>query len=660
MRHRIIMIMSLTLLFLFSCESIFNSNDDSQPAPNFNYTTSKEIEVSITTKDFNGEPVSNVYFEVKKDDKILVRGQTDDEGHFNSRVVLPTYINEVTIFTNNLFYYGALTLPVENNSVNYTYAGFGNNSDSTSVENLSKRSSAFAEYNYLGDYNSNGYPDYLTDPDDISQELLDFVENSLPEYKSVVENNPEYLADGSETNIVLQEDAEVWITFIHEGAGYKNALGYYTYPTGSPPANTNQINSLNIIYPNASLSGGGGEMQPGDKVYLGNFSAGTTIAWFIVADGWNEVAALVDDGRNIFYSDPGLNPDQSQQSVLLNYSEEGKILLGFEDVRVPRGDEDYNDALFYNTVNPASAVETENIYEPPPVTDSDNDGVNDPDDDYPEDPNKAFTNHYPGQEEFGTIAFEDQWPKKGDYDFNDLVMGYNFTHIIKNVGNGDNQVVQINGELVIRAIGAAFENGFGLEFENITPGKITSVSGQQLTDNYIQTDENGTETDQSNAVIILFDSTYPFFNGYNQYINTYPQGTAVPPDTLNFTIELSGVSVNDFPLPPYDPFLIIDQERSHEIHLPYHDPTDLADQNLFGNEDDISDPQQDKYYIDVNNMPWALHFTEKFDYPTEKSSIGNAYLHFDDWAGSGGSVFSDWYSNNNNDFREIEIIYNSP
>ncbi|HMA63023.1 MAG TPA: LruC domain-containing protein, partial [bacterium] len=535
-----------------------------------------------------------------------------------------------------------------------------NNSDSSSVDILSKITSSFAEYNYIGDYNSNGRPDYLTDPDDISQNLLDFVENSLPEYNSVVENNPEYLADGSETNIVLQEDAEVWVTFIHEGAGYKNALGYYTYSTGSPPTTSGAINSLNIIYPNASLVGGGGEMQPGDKVYLGNFSAGTTIAWFLVADGWDGSDALVNDGRSIFYSDPDLNPDQSQQSVLLNYSEEGKILLGFEDILSGSGDEDYNDALFYNTVNPASAVETDNIYEPPPVTDSDNDGVNDPDDDYPQDPDKAFTSHFPGQEEYGTIAFEDQWPKKGDYDFNDLVMGYNFTHIIKNIKNGDNQVMQIDGQLVIRAIGAAFENGFGLEFENIAPNKITSVSGIQLTENYIQTEANGTEANQSNAVVLLFDSTYPFFNGYNQYINTYPNGTTVVPDTLNFTIELSGVSVNDFPLPPYDPFLIIDGDRSREIHLADHDPTDLAAQNLFGSEDDISDPQQDRYYIDINNMPWALHFTESFDYPIEKSRIKDAYLHFDDWAGSGGTVFSDWYSKNNPGFRKIEFIYTSP
>jgi hypothetical protein len=39
----------------------------------------------------------------------------------------------------------------------------------------------------------------------------------------------EYLSSTDNGNIELIADAEVWITFVHEGAGYKNALGYYTH-----------------------------------------------------------------------------------------------------------------------------------------------------------------------------------------------------------------------------------------------------------------------------------------------------------------------------------------------------------------------------------------------------------------------------------------------
>jgi hypothetical protein len=32
---------------------------------------------------------------------------------------------------------------------------------------------------------------------------------------------------------------------------------------------------------------------------------------------------------------------------------------------------------------------------------------------------------------YGTLAYEDLWPSKGDYDFNDLVVDYDF-NIVKN------------------------------------------------------------------------------------------------------------------------------------------------------------------------------------------------------------------------------------
>ena len=61
--------------------------------------------------------------------------------------------------------------------------------------------------------------------------------------------------------------------------------------------------------------------------------------------------------------------------------------------------------------------------------DIDNDGVSDQDDDYPFDSNKAFDNYYPAKGVHGTYAFEDRWPQKGDYDFNDVVLNYNYKYV---------------------------------------------------------------------------------------------------------------------------------------------------------------------------------------------------------------------------------------
>jgi LruC domain-containing protein len=71
------------------------------------------------------------------------------------------------------------------------------------------------------------------------------------------------------------------------------------------------------------------------------------------------------------------------------------------------------------------------------------------------------------------LAFEDNWPSKGDYDFNDVVVDYN----INTVTNAQNQVVEVIGEFTLRASGATYNNGFGFQLDNIAPNKVTSVTG---------------------------------------------------------------------------------------------------------------------------------------------------------------------------------------
>ncbi|MFT5748541.1 MAG: hypothetical protein ACI920_003938, partial [Saprospiraceae bacterium] len=53
------------------------------------------------------------------------------------------------------------------------------------------------------------------------------------------------------------------------------------------PATENDITNLNIIFPNVSFSGSGGGLVSGNKVNLGNFLAGTSVAYFLVTNGWN-------------------------------------------------------------------------------------------------------------------------------------------------------------------------------------------------------------------------------------------------------------------------------------------------------------------------------------------------------------------------------------
>ena len=108
------------------------------------------------------------------------------------------------------------------------------------------------------------------------------------------------------------ESAEVFVNFVHENGWYENVIGYYFYPSDNVPSSPDGLKKY-IIMPNASLAGNGPFGQVGfnntdwgsgnapasanQKFQLlyedadGNmtqyFPAGTTIGYFVIANGWN-------------------------------------------------------------------------------------------------------------------------------------------------------------------------------------------------------------------------------------------------------------------------------------------------------------------------------------------------------------------------------------
>ncbi|MBK9292260.1 MAG: LruC domain-containing protein [Bacteroidetes bacterium] len=279
------------------------------------------------------------------------------------------------------------------------------------------------------------------------------------------------------------------------------------------------------------------------------------------------------------------------------------------------------------------------------ATDSDGDGVPDDEDEYPNDPERAYNIYFPANG-FGSLAFEDLWPAKGDYDFNDLVVDYRF----HTVTNAQNQVVEIYNTLVVRAIGASLENGFGYQFPNAAIDQsLVSVTGFDLTENFISLGANGLENGQSKPTIIAFDNAFSRLPhpGSGLGVNTTPGAPYVQPDTLLITINFASPRplYTSLDVPNFNPFLIINKERGKEVHLPDYPPTDLADPSFFGMWDDNTQPSANRFYKTATNLPWAIDIYEQFDYPNEKVDIVNAHLKFADWATSGGVLFPDWFKN---------------
>jgi LruC domain-containing protein len=453
--------------------------------------------------------------------------------------------------------------------------------------------------------------------------------------------------------------SDVWITFVSEGAGLLNSLGYYTYPTNNPPARVSDISKITIIFPNSSAVGSAGGLKSGDKVKLGRFNAGTSIGFVLLQNAWSTTSGVITNTVK-FYSNPTFNPETTaatRKHTVTLYDDVHKLfLMGFEDLnRQTESDNDFNDLVVYATSNPVTAISTGGVPTIDKGGDSDGDGVQDQQDAFPKDPARAYVSYYPSQAGQASIGFEDNWPAKGDFDLNDLVVNYRYTF----TSNAQNQVVDMKGEFTPLASGASFRNGFAVQLP-VAASAVGSVTGQQSISNYITFAGNGVESGQSKAVIVPFDNHEALLRNADGsfYINVYPDKAKIAGKTATVMVTFtSPVPASNLQVSKFNPFLISNMRRGYEIHLPGFAPTEKADSKLFGTADDASAAASGKYYLSKENYPWAINFAGSYNYPIELKPVTEAYPRFAEWARSGGTAVIDWYSNTAAGYRDAAKIY---
>lgn len=658
----------------------------------FNYATSRNVALNLSLKSPKGEALSGVVVSVYRPDSVgkktaIYKGVTDKNGNLSASINVPSRLTTLIIDPAYLGLLHYAEAKINGNAINATIGGTtvfsgdivpqaipsGTGTTSlASVHNLSVTSGSTvfsypypytttsnAVLNTLTDPLSYGVPKYLTTPDVIGATLLSYVNASLPEGQPVTTTHPNYLTSTNTSTINVTASADVWITFVSEGAGNFNSLAYYTYPTGTPPTSAADIKSATLIFPNASGLGSGGGLSAGAKVKLGTFSAGTSIGFILLGNAWTGSGVNVDATK--FYSTDALNPETNsslqKHTVVLYDNTDNLTLIGFEDLNRQTGgsDNDFNDLVIYATSNPVTAISNTNV---PPIakpSDTDGDGVPDASDAFPNDPARAYISYYPSQSGWATIAFEDNWPNKGDYDMNDLVLNYRYTYVT----NAQNQVVTIQTDYNVAAAGASFKNGFGLQLP-IPASAVRSVTGEVIKGNYISLASNGVESGQTNAVVIPFDNTDDLINNPDGafFVNTLTSKSKVTGTTASVLITLTSPIAQSALTPSsFNPFLISNQRRAYEVHLPGYTPTNKANTQLFGTGDDSSVPGSGRYYLSADNWPWAINFSDQFIYPLETISINIAYPNFLTWASSGGTLFTDWYSNTADGYRITSDLY---
>ena len=678
--------------------SASNIPEGSIAPSDFDYKTTKQISVNITLLTNTDEAISGVpvaLYGLYHNDTInrIAIAVTNASGNINYSVSVPSYLDSFVVRPNYIGVINNVKTYLTGNQISLTLGGkqglSGNVAGTFSTRMASGvTTNAINPRNSIGLFDINGTktstvfsfvsnagadalgkPNYLEPTNDpISKDLLNNINYSLPEAQNLSKSvrGSSYLSSNATSDIVMQSKGDVYITFAYENCGNRNALGYYTYPTNNPPTKLADITNITFIFPNSSLYGSGGNLQSGNKVNLGTFDVGTTIGFVLYSDGWDasKGGANVKTGNQAFFTDSYLNPEKltanQKHAVLLSYTDSANgnapyELIGFEDLNREAAscDHDFNDVVYFVSTNPSSAVARNGIKPVDVAVDTDKDGVNDVLDAYPNDATKAYDTYYPGINQWGTLAFEDNWPLQGDYDLNDLVVSYRY----KLVSNAQNKVVQIAADFAPIAAGANYENGLGIQLP-FTSASVATVTGQKITNGYIKLNANNTEAGQPNAVIIPFDGTKQLINNPNgaSFVNTDMSLNKVSGDTSHLLITtvspVAGVDPATF-----NPFLISNKRRGYEVHLPGFAPTSLADKALLGTNSDASNAATGVYYVTKNNYPFALNFADGFSYPTETTSINTAYLHFFDWTLSGGKSYIDWYKNSGAGYQVNSSIY---
>ncbi len=314
------------------------------------------------------------------------------------------------------------------------------------------------------------------------------------------------------------------------------------------------------------------------------------------------------------------------------------------------------EALFNNNGSILSKVQTKNILasscndaagqieDPTPVIiDNDGDGVAAEFDADDNDANVAFVSYFPTETTWGTFAFEDLWPWKGDYDMNDLVLGFR----VKLYSNSENKVTSMDFDYNIRAAGSSLILSAAFQLDKVNASNVTSVTGEPVSGTApFAVSTNGTESGVNLAVIPLFNKVRDIITeDYSSFLNTLADSYINTPNKsvkIRFT---SPVNLSDLNMSSINFFVVKNSAgetlRGKEIHLPTFLHTSKADVSYFSGK---QLHPTDKYKFD-DGMMWGIMIPEPFNYPFEYQAVDVAYLHFNEWALSGGVNFNDWYKN---------------
>ncbi len=129
--------------------------------------------------------------------------------------------------------------------------------------------------------------------DQVPEDIID-TEPCPTLYSRVLELFPErnllsesiLFADSVQKKIVLVKDTHVYVTYLAEGAGYRNSIAWYSYSKFNPPTSGSQLD-LHVLFPDVSSD----ILTSGNRLKLQDepFKEGTVIGFVLIINGQDDV-----------------------------------------------------------------------------------------------------------------------------------------------------------------------------------------------------------------------------------------------------------------------------------------------------------------------------------------------------------------------------------
>lgn len=233
---------------------------------------------------------------------------------------------------------------------------------------------------------------------------------------------------------------------------------------------------------------------------------------------------------------------------------------------------------------------------------------------------------YPSVNDYYSIGYEDLYPSKGDYDFNDLIVAYKVSFHL----NSSGKLVKISGDSFILSKGAAFNHDWRLKIDlpssasGVFSCNISFPAAHEKSPIYISKNVSGGMNET------IFENTQSLYPEFNTFIENRFHHS--PRAEFSLTLD-SAVPLTQVSNAPFDAYLFV-HDTQFEIHREGFEPMANSYNVVAGQTS----------FIDESGFPFAMLVPTLWKFPYENRDLGEVYPSFIDYVLSSGTTNLDWFN----------------